>query len=70
MLFFQNSSFFNRQNIIENEIGIDPYWYKYAYVNLFSTVGAHIGHTIKNTVRQSAWMVYGYKWNLAIIIFP
>jgi len=62
MLFFQQKS-----NIFYDNSGITPYWYKYAYVNIFSTIGAHIGHTVKNTVRQSAWMVYGYKWNLAII---
>lgn len=67
MIFFDSINYLNRQDIIEKDISLDPYWYKYAYVNLFSTVGAHIGHTVKNTVRQSAWMIYGFKWDLAII---
>ena len=44
MLFFQQNI-----NIFQINSGITPYWYKYAYVNIFSTVGAHIGHTIKNS---------------------
>jgi hypothetical protein len=67
MLFFNKASFVNNQNSLDIEISIDPYWYKYAYVNFFSTVGAHIGHTLVNTVRQASWMIYGYKWDLAII---
>jgi uncharacterized membrane protein len=37
------------------------------FIHLFSTLGAHIGHTLKNTLRQSSWMIYGYKWDLSII---
>ena len=67
MLFFSQKFFFKNKLSVERELSIEPYWYKYAYVDLFSKVGAHIGHTIKNTVRQSAWMIYGYKWDLSII---
>lgn len=67
MTFFSKNFFFNNEKLIEKTMNLDPYWYKYAYINLFSKVGAHIGHTIKNSVRQAAWMIYGYKWDLVII---
>lgn len=46
---------------------LNVYWYKYLFIHLFSSVGAHIGHTLKNTERQSSWMLYGFKWDIAII---
>ena len=67
MLFFSKSKFLNSEGLIEHKTSINPYWYKYAFVNLFSSVGAHIGHSFKNTIRQAAWMIYGYKWGLSII---
>jgi len=66
MLFFSRA-YLNSENKGAIYVGWNPYWYKYAFVNLFSTVGAHIGHSFKNTLRESAWMIYGYKWGLSII---
>jgi len=54
MLFFSRSSYLNSENKVEVFFGMIPYWYKYAFVNLFSSVGAHIGHSFKNTLRESA----------------
>lgn len=45
MLFFSKKRSFNSENFFEYKFGTNPYWYKYAFVNLFSTVGAHIGHS-------------------------
>jgi ribosomal protein S2 len=67
MLFYTDLFTTNRYNVLEKDVSQDPYWYKYAFVNLFSNVGAHIGHSINNTVRQAAWMIYGFKWDLVII---
>lgn len=50
-----------------NGLFLNPYWYKYLFVNLFSKMGAHIGHTIKNTLHQAYWMIFGYKWDIVII---
>jgi ribosomal protein S2 len=43
------------------------YWYKYLFSSLFSNLGVHIGHSLINTLRQAAWMIYGFKWDLSII---
>lgn len=67
MHYFITKHFPNSYNILQKELGLIIYWYKYAYINLFSTVGAHIGHSIRNTIRQASWLIYGYKWDLTII---
>ena len=67
MLFFSQNYFINFNNTLKIDSQINVYWYKYLFVHLFSTVGAHIGHTLKNTLRQASWMIYGYKWDLSII---
>jgi len=55
MLYFKEKLFLNQFNFYESDaFGMDTYWYKYTYYKLFSSVGAHIGHTLKNTVRQAA----------------
>lgn len=48
--FFYNSQKLNKHSL--NGFLLNPYWYKYLYVDLFSKVGAHIGHTIKNTLHH------------------
>lgn len=62
-----NPLFFSNRSHTINFNVMNPYWYKYVYINVFSTLGAHIGHTIRNTLRQSSWMIYGYKWDIVII---
>lgn len=54
-------------NKLKIESQLSVYWYKYLFIHIFSDLGAHLGHTKLNTKRQAAWMIYGFKWNLAII---
>lgn len=63
MLFFNNLDIHNLK--VESQLTV--YWYKYLFIHIFSELGAHLGHTLLNTKRQAAWMIYGFKWNLAII---
>ena len=59
MFFSQNNDILIKHNKV--------YWYKHLFVDIFSKTGAHIGHSFRNSIRQSAWIIYGFKWDLAII---
>jgi len=58
---------FSKKIVFSTFIYYDHAWYKYLFDHFFSRVGAHIGHSVKNTIRQAGWMIYGYKWDLSII---
>lgn len=67
MLFFSNSTIVNRDGSKRLGTTYNVFWYRYLYISLFSSTGCHVGHSIWNTLRQSSWMIYGYKWDLVII---
>jgi len=66
MLFFSSltSNFFDSFRLDNKLRG---FWYRFLYTTLFVKMGAHIGHTQQNTLRQASWMIYGFKWDLVII---
>lgn len=67
MLFFKTTLLTNFNDSYKLDTSFQFFWYRYLYLNIFTSLGAHIGHSYTNTLRQSAWMIYGYKWNIAII---